>query len=376
MRIIAVLLMALCAKGADITWTKLRGTAGLPPYNGWFTWPYNPATHEIQHYGAGPGANTIYSTALMRFRPAANTFSYVVGTSATANACTPDTATVFGERHPMGQMAVDSKRGVFWIMGGVDGVCQAPSGPDSNPRQDMYSVDLTSNYVQRYFPPTWPKANNYGSMVYDIDRDLIRLFGNDLGATTHQNWIYCPNNNGALIPQQTAAGCTRVDDWIEVFPTTQPSANWFGAMFYDRITKQVYYFGGSGPSGMETKVWTITTGAWQQKTSMPAVDSSTWFQQVAYKGSDGTFFYHQSTGSGAPRDFQYFPQSNAWVALTASGGGPTSPGVAAYDDETNAIYVWTQDPTTGIASIWRGQLQGAPPAPPTISTVVVTPDQK
>src|ERR1019366_1844962 len=116
-------------------------------------------------------------------------------------------------------MAIDTKRNFLWIYGGLNVNCGAASGPNSNPRQDMYYLTLNSNPTNdtwhQVSPAHIPIANGSAAMSYDPDDDVLFAFGGDGGSLTQTNWVYCRTAEnltpGVLTAKQSAAGCAGAD---------------------------------------------------------------------------------------------------------------------------------------------------------------------
>jgi hypothetical protein len=264
-------------------------------------------------------------------------------------------------------MAIDTKRNVLWLFGGV---CQAVN------RTDMYYMSLnanpTSNSWHQVSIGNPPVANNSSAMVYDPDDDVLFLFGSDTAAQTRDNWVYCRTSEnatpGALTAKQSAAGCTRPDDWSEVSVSggVQPPGVAFSAMAYDSATKTVIQFAGdTGGFVAQNQTWAydVPRRTWTQKalnTVAPPVYTgpSTAQPAMAYNPLTHKILYHQTSNTGAPRDWQYDPVADTWTQLLSTGGGPTSDLVMAYDVANNRLVGFTLSaPSTGIPDVWQGVLK-------------------
>src|SRR5262249_61729958 len=168
--------------------------------------------------------------------------------------------------------AVDTKRSLLWIYGGVNINC-----PD-NPHQDMYYLTLNPNPMlntwHKMAPAHLPLANGEAAMIYDPDDDVLFAFGSDIGAQLHDNWVYCRTAEnptpGVPTAKQSAAGCTKPDDWNEVAVTggVQPAGVAYPGLVYDPITKKVIQFGGEDGGGNpknQTWAYDIPTKTWTRK---------------------------------------------------------------------------------------------------------------
>jgi hypothetical protein len=211
--------------GASVNWThKPVGTnwAGATGFAQMF---FDPHTRKTVYYGVPLSTASIYASDIFFYDTAANSFLRGPGTGVMQPACTLDTATQPGERHPYWQMAIDTKRNVMWLASGVNQTCNGNAGgPDSSPRQDMYylklnGADATKSAWQRVTPPN-PLNRIEGAIAYDSDNDLLFSFGYP---ANHPNFVYCPTIDvntgiatGVLTQNQRTAGCNTADDWSEV----------------------------------------------------------------------------------------------------------------------------------------------------------------
>lgn len=369
---------AASSGGANVTWTKQSITSGWPSYVGWLTLHYDSISQQTMIFGGPQGAHGIYSTDIYAYNAAANAFTRISGTGSDQNACPADTPTRPGDRHPVGQMAIDTKRNVLWLFGGVNAYCSAPSGPDANPRQDMYFLSLnnnvTSNTWNQVNPAHFPAANGSSAMIYDPDDDVLFAFGSDSSSQTRDNWVYCRTGEnptpGTLTAQQSAAGCSTPDDWTQVNPVggVQPPAVAFPGMVYDTVTKKVLLFGGMS-SGLtipynETWAYDVPARRWTQKalgtTPPPPYNGSNVAQPaLAYNSSTKKVLYHQTSNSGAPADWQYDPVADTWTKLVSSGGGAAYDQFMTYDAARNRLIGYNLDTISGEVEVWHGALSSA-----------------
>jgi len=66
---------------------------------------------------------TIYSNDLLFYDAGTNTWAWGPGTGAQQDLCIVDAPSMPGQRHPMGQMTVDTLRGFLWLTGGINQSC-------------------------------------------------------------------------------------------------------------------------------------------------------------------------------------------------------------------------------------------------------------
>jgi len=350
---------------ASVTWTLQPMTAGWPGYNGWLNLWWDPVSRQTILYGVNKNSTSIYSTDLFAYNSATNTWTHISGTGSTVDACPQDTPTQPGNRHPGWQMAIDTKRNVLWLFGGV---CQG------NILQDMYYLQLNADPTQdtwrRVYPAHFPAANNSSAMVYDPDDDVLFLFGSDIGAQLHDNWVYCRTlenpTPGSLTARQAAAGCTAPDDWSEVHPAAgiQPAGVAFPGMVYDTVTKKVILYGGMTGGGIaqnETWAYDVPTRTWTKKalqSTPPPVYKGTIVAQpaMAYNSATNKIYYHQTSNTGAPADWLYDPVADAWTKLTSSGPGAVIDQYLTYDAGNNLLVGFSRNVANGSAEVRLGSL--------------------
>ena len=355
------------APGVDIAWTLQPRSTGWPGYNAYLSLHYDPVSQQTLHYGVLWGSGSIYSSDLFSYQAPANRWTHIGGNGTASSTCPASTATWPGNRHPVSQMAIDTKRNVLWLFGGV---CQGVI------RTDMYYLSLNANPASN----TWhqvsvqnpPTANNSSTMVYDPDDDVLFLFGSDTAAQTRDNWVYCRTTEntspGVLTAKQAAAGCVRADDWSEVAVAggVQPPGVGFSGMAYDSVTRKVIQFGGdSGGSVPQNQTWAydVPTKTWTRKalgtTPPPAYSGDSTAQPaMAYNPVTHKILYHQTSNSGAPKDWQYDPAADTWTQLVSTGGGPITDLVMAYDVANNRLVGFCMSgPSTGIPDVWHGMLK-------------------
>jgi hypothetical protein len=242
----------------------------------------------------------------------------------------------------------------------------------------MYYLELKADPVnaiwRRVTPATIPAANySNAAMIYDPDDDVLFTYGYDGSAGTHNNWVYCRTAEnpvtGTLTAKQAAAGCRQPDDWSEVAPAggVQPPGMQFPGMVYDLATKKALLYGGGLPNGTtfynQTWAYDVPTQTWVQKalsTTPPPVYTGSWTAQpsMVYNTRTKKVLFRQVANTGAPADWQYDPVLDAWQKLVST-GGPAYDQSTAYDALNNRLISWSQNPNTGQAEIWQGQLPGS-----------------
>jgi hypothetical protein len=228
-------------------------------------------------------------------------------------------------------------------------------------------------------------------MTYDPDDDVLILFGYDQSADTNDMWAYCStvgNTPGVLTATQTAAGCTRADDWTQLTTScagslcirNHPPGSTYPGMVWDTATHKILQFGGTqGYLGTPQNVifsYSVPSKTWTQKTSanLPPVIVSNGscclqsFPTIAYDTQTQKLFYH-FLNNNTSADYIYDPVADQWtlIGVPSAGVGAfatngASGQMATYDAANNMIVGWNEG---GPADLWIGTLsasaQGAAP---------------
>jgi hypothetical protein len=378
---------AVSSSSAPVTWRKSSS-----PVNHYSTqyqqWRYDPIGQNTIMYQTDNGS--IYSNGIWQFRATSDTIQLLGTSGSTSQVCPSDTDTWPGDRHPVGQTAIDTRRNVMWLSGGVCG---------SVTRTDVYQLLLNANPAKntwrRLLPSHFPYETRGNTMVYDPNTDVLLSYGYDGGPDNHDTWVYCPTDlnptPGTLSQVQVSAGCVNPDDWNEVTVTLVPQLrppSSFPGMVYDTRLKKVILVGGRHPyDPVDTWTYDVPTRTWTKITtaiSPPTpLDDDTLHSQsaVAYNASVGLLYLHDSMG---PSDWTFNLQTNTWINL-GNMGGPTAAcvelGVSsgcgsetiAYDASANALIAANKN-SSGLEEVWIGQLNtSAPPlASPATNLVSVT----
>jgi len=251
---IHILLSALCcllclkSAHADVSWTKQPKPANTPGYVGWFTYPYDPVSGQMLLWANDGG---IYSTHMRFYSPITNAFTSIPGTGTNMDSCPLDSPTMPGDRHPDGQMAVDTKRNVLWDFGGVQANCNHLLNGDGSP-----------NVTQR----DWPAAPTSGpfisgwaghSLIIDANTYTILTVADAshmtlsaaVSAGSHMYSFPSPDLN----PRQdmyylTLNADPTQDSWHQVIPAHQPTPAqaYASAMVYDADDDVLFAFGNIG----------------------------------------------------------------------------------------------------------------------------------
>jgi len=377
------LLSALCfllcptLQAADITWTKQTPSTLWPKEVAWLVLPYDPVSQQTLLYiGPPSGGASIYSTDFYVYKAQTNTFTHLMGTGSAVDSCPADQPTLPGDRHPW-EMVTDTKRNYIWLFGGVNVNCGNATGPQGNPRQDLYYLTLNADPLTDVWHPLTPahQPDNiaWSGIAYDSDDDVLFLWGGTSGGQPH-DWVYCSTiqnpTPGILTAKQSAAGCSvnGPDDWSQVpVVGAQPPGAMYASLLYDTVTHKAINFGGMDSSLTitynQTWAYDVPTKTWTQKCQTnctPPPAETTWTNQAswAYNSATHKIIYHQSLGVGGPADWQFDPAANSgdgiWTKLV-SAGGPSQLVMAGYDPAVNAIVTMDEDANNQL-EMWQGSL--------------------
>jgi hypothetical protein len=264
--------------GGTVAWAQMSPTSIWPAVNSYTYIYYDPVINKTILYGKAQGHTGIYSGIIYLYDSSTNTFAQGPGNS-NDGGCPADTLTMPGDRHPMQQQALDTKRHRLWIWGGVNSTCgstfavtasgssistgagvffsswvgqsvsvggaactvatftdsshitvsgcSVPQGStnitltspaNQSPHQDTYYLDLAGPPAWHQVAPThFPSSlAGSGSMAYIPDNDVLFTWERGGSANTHSAWVYCPTDAGTLSSVQIQAGCIAPDDWSEV----------------------------------------------------------------------------------------------------------------------------------------------------------------
>ncbi len=346
----------------NVAWTRQSAAAGWPGYNGFLNDVYDPVSGQIQHYGVVAGSSSIYSSNQSAYNVGTGVWTGIGGNNSITSNCTVTWPTWPTDRHPYGQMAVDTLRNRLWLMGGVcSGVNQADMGfmgLNANPAANTWT---------RVTPAHFPDVLNSGAMVYDAVTDLLILFGPN-GGSFLKVWVYAPS--ASVSAAQIAAGATSPQDWIEV---TYSGGGYIGAfdarVVYSQARQQVVIYGGSRQDVATNALWTYTpaTKAFAQRCLSPCVPppvnngpgTPPTFAFVEVPAA-GVFFYHQTHNTGAPRDWTFSfgasAATDSWTVVPSTGSGPVADATASYDPVRKTVVLWTRNVVSGLPELWLGVL--------------------
>ena len=114
-------------------------------------------------------------------------------------------------------------------------------GFDSGGRDgETWTYDLASNTWTNMNPTTSPSARAYQSMAYDPDSHRVVLFGGIDSEPNNETWTYDVIGN----------------TWTNMDPTTSPSARYWHSMVYNPDSHRVVLFGGRDYDGLYNETWT------------------------------------------------------------------------------------------------------------------------
>ncbi len=412
----AILFMLPALAFAQPTWVEKTSTAQvcapscttlMPGFKAWFQEGsmYDPISHSVLFYIGVHGASGIYASDFYAYKKTANQFIHITGTGSLSDLCPGDTPTLPNDRHPE-QMAVDTLRGLLFIVGGVNSSCGGGSAQD-----DMYYMILNSDpslntLVQITPAGTYPATPGFAesTVVYDANIDCLMMWGSTSGGAGRM-YRFCSTMpvhggtpSGTLNAAQLAGGATVADGWTLDSPSgTPPTGVAFPGMVYaDNIHKEVIYGGvnsscvsstiGAGcVSSNATLLYDPTVPSWTNPAPSSPPPALCWTSggsacaggtpiacgtclpnpPMAYDSLIGKVLYHQDTNTGAPADWAYDTIANTWTQ-TASGGGLTGGAnigwtMMGFDLSTNTLIGWERDDSggSGLPRIWQGAL----PAP-------------
>ena len=136
--IILGLLAGSLATGAQVTWELQSLPMTHPAFSGYLKLVDDPVSGNVFLCGEPQASTSIYCTSDWYYAPGSNAWTNGNhGYNSNADACTADKSNKPGDRHPLGQMTVDTLRSVLWMAGGLNQTC------------DTFSVDTSGTTVTR-----------------------------------------------------------------------------------------------------------------------------------------------------------------------------------------------------------------------------------
>jgi len=346
------------------TWSNANYTPGLPGINQWWKLVFDPVSQQMFHYGIEGNSTSIYSSDVFFYNSSSNSWSRLGGNGTLSSACPGDTSSWPGDRHPYGHMAVDTKRKVLWLWGGI---CQGID-PD-----DTYYLTLNPNISSDVWakaaPAHHPTDHLAGSGVYDPDDDVIFFYGYGSTGNTSSTWVYCPTTQtpspGALTSKQTAAGCVNADDWSQVAVAggVKPLAGqYYPGIVYDTVNAKAILYGGYNPAGdvlaSETWAYDVPTRTWTNRAPAGGpifANGGSMGVPLTYNSATGLVYLFNPAPS--PETWSYNYSSNTWTLLCNTCGGPVSPISIGYDAKNNLLIAMGYG-GIGVLDLWQGTFGG------------------
>ena len=352
--ILGLLITACSLFGQTPTWSTVAHGAG-PNVNGWFNLQYDPVAHCALVYASDN--TSIYSNSLYCLTTT-GTVTRIFTTGTSGDNCIADTPSLPGDRHPVSQVAVDTKRNWLWIWGGV---CNAVV------RNDLYYVTLTaspaSDTVTKVTATLPSTIDLEAILVYDPDHDALIAFGPNAGGHP-QTWAFCYTKDNPTPGTRTAAqlqtGCG-ADTFVQLSTTgTGPDTAYFPSGVYDTTNHKLIEFGASAGTATwaydpATKTWTNMAPA-----THPPVNTTTMqgTHGMAFVPSSGLVYLH---APNAQHDWTYNYATNTWTDLGFT-GGESKGDTMTYVASANSLVTWNYATGNASNSMKVGVL-GSPTAP-------------
>jgi hypothetical protein len=241
---------AVSSEQGSVTWTKQSQAAHLPGFLGWLVLPYDPVSQQMMLWSNTGG---IYSSRMTFYNTSTNAFTAIAGSGSTGDACPPDLPNMPGDRHPDGQMAVDTKRNVLWIFGGANQTCGVGY---ANVNGTIVTL-LTTQYANWTFPIGGQllgqsiSFSGGNSTIASVQDSMHLTLTSNLGSLT--NTLFYVTTGTESNPRQDMyylllnADATQ-DIWHQVTPNhlPTPAQAASSAMIYDSDDDVLFAFGHIG----------------------------------------------------------------------------------------------------------------------------------
>src|SRR6185312_17029430 len=98
------------SSGQSVTWVRQSKPVGVPGFLGWLILPFDPVSNTTLLWSNDGG---IYSGHMRFYDASANAFTAMPGSGSNQDMCIPDQPNMPSDRHPDGQMAIDTKRNML-----------------------------------------------------------------------------------------------------------------------------------------------------------------------------------------------------------------------------------------------------------------------
>ncbi len=216
---------------------------------------------------------------------------------------------------------------------------------------ETWAYNYNTNEWTEMSPATSPLAGVFVNMVYDVEADLVILFGGVmdrfLGGARGETWAYDFDANG----------------WTRRNPNESPSPRAInGLMAYDTSVDRVVLFGGQDVGGNLGDTWEYddNTNEWTE-TSPDTSPSPRHAGAMAHDNRTDLVILFGGQGVSAASDetWAYDADSDTWTRLGAGDGPSRRFGAAmAYDTKSESIILFGG--STGGGETWAAR----PPIPP------------
>ncbi len=355
-----------------VTWTLQANPPDAPVQMFFTSMVYDALSQRVLGYFVPAGASSIYATSFHSYTTLGNDWQLLGGSAPLgANCLSHLTATPQpwpGNRHPVQQFAIDTKRNMLHLVGGV---CANVERQDhwrytlnANPMLNAWT-QLAAEHTLTTMPSLW------GHLVYSADDDLF-VHHNAFGTNVGETWVYCPS--ASVSSAQMAAGCASAQTWYRTVPGTgvQPVYNHghVNTMVYDPFIRKVILFVKDENSGTR-QVWLydIATKAWTQRPTpagQPAdmASSSAGDKDHVLITSGplaGRYLFHLTTRNncnGPTSDYLYNATTNTYTTIATMGVGPGCADHLVWDVSAGRVVAWAANGSgSGLISVWHGVVQ-------------------
>jgi hypothetical protein len=277
------------------------------------------------------------------------------------------------DRHPLGQMALDTNRNRLYVYGGANQGCVSLIG--HHPLDTWYlslNADPSTDTWHSVSTAGSPNPDMVGTAAHDPVNDVIVHLG---GSGFNLTWVFCPTTSGTLTQAQTDSGCTQADHWTDLTSslTPQPSGRYWPSMVYSPEIHKIIVYGGwelyDNSSSFDTRIWTydVRTKTWTALTPTgtvppaPATYHDGEYPAITYDSARHKILYHYFDSPA--HDYAYDPVANSWEQLTTSGTwtGSAVQHTIQYDPVTDRVIGMDGAYTGGDGTFWEGQMTGGAP---------------
>ena len=337
------------------SWSDVFTTV-KPSSRGGASMAYDPVTRDIVLFGGSDGEYQDYNDTWMW-----NGSSWRQGSLATPSPSARQSAYLFYD-NALGQMVLMGGTNPYgpplgfetWTWDGTKWTQLVPTGITPGPIEQMLydptSGNLEALVVGKAGGPlqTWTWNGALWSQSTSSSQPSAAFFGAAFFDPKSQDVVLYGGgpSNGVSGEVGNETWEWNGSTWTQLSPSTYPLGRYSGSSVYDSATGTMVLFGGDGSSGLLNDTWVWNGAGWKNVT--PAVSPPPRFNaSMVYDPATGTVVLFGGDGVYGPLSDTWVWNGSTWTEMT----GPTGPGAR---DGFSMVY----DPAISRVILFGGEYQG------------------